>query len=173
MFILAQVFNAIGTFLNIVGINIKKKQLTLIFFAIGNTFVPASLGLLNAYSGMMIQIVFVIQSIINYFWEKKNPKYPLWLILLYVIIPSIITLIGFTSCWDILPLLAAIMFPLALVSKDFVLRSLNLISVVFWIPYDLNFGQYVGVISCTIFIILNFLAIYRFDIKKNTKTREI
>ncbi len=156
--------------MNIIGINIKKKQYTLIFFALGNTCVAIALGLLHAYAGMIIQIIFVIQSIINYFWEKKRNKYPLWLILLYIVIPCTILIINYESYWDIFPLVAAVLFPLAQVSKEFTLRLLNLFSVAVWIPYNLNFGQYVGTISCSIFTILNFVAIYRFDMKKaNTK----
>ena len=166
MFILSQIINGVGTLLNIIGINIKKKQYTLIFFALGNTCVATALGLLHAYAGMTIQIIFVIQSIINYFWEKKNDKYPLWLILLYIIIPCAILVINYGSYWDLFPLFAAISFPLAQISKEFTLRFLNLMSVVVWIPYNLNFGQYVGAISCSIFTILNLVAIYRFDIKK-------
>ena len=171
MFILSQIINGIGTILNIIGINIKKKQFTLIFFALGNTCVAIALGMLHAYAGMIIQIIFVIQSIINYFWEKKNKKYPLWLIVYYIIIPCIILIVNYKSYWDIFPLLAAVFFPLAQISKEFVLRLLNLISVVAWIPYNLNFGQYVGAISCSIISILNLLAIYRFDIKKKTKEK--
>ena len=167
--ILAQVLNALGTGINILGINNKKKNITLICFAIGNICVAASLGLLGAYSGLIIQIVFVIQTIINYFYEKKSDKYPLWLILLYVIVPSIILAFNFQSMWDICPLIGGIMYQLALVSKNFTLRALNLVSALVWIPYDLHFGQYVGAISCTVFSITDVIAIIRFDVLQKNK----
>ena len=166
MFILSQIINGIGTILNIIAINQKKKQLTLILFTLGNTCVAIALGLLHAYAGMTIEIMFVIQSIINYFWEKKNPNYPIWLILIYIIIPCAFLLINFTSFWDILPLLAAIFFPLALISKDFVLRFLNFLSVSVWIPYNFHYKLYAGAISCIVFAILNLYAIYRYDYKQ-------
>lgn len=167
--VISQIINGIGTGLNIIGINIKEKNKTLIFFALGNTCVATSLGLLGAYSGMIIQIIFVIQTIINFFWEKKNNKYPIWLVILYILIPSIVLILNFQTAWDILPLIAGIIFPLALVSKNFTLRLLNLISVVVWIPYNINFGQYVGAISCVIFTITNIIAIIRFDMLKKNK----
>ncbi len=167
--ILAQVLNALGTGINIFGINNKKKNITLIYFAIGNIFVAASLGLLGAYSGLIIQIIFVIQTIINYFYEKKSNKYPLWLILLYVIVPSIILAFNFQSMWDICPLIGGIMYQLALVSQNFTLRALNLVSALVWIPYDLHFGQYVGAISCTVFSITDVIAILRFDVLQKKK----
>ena len=167
--IFAQVLNALGTGINIFGINNKDKNITLICFAIGNIFVATSLGLLGAYSGLIIQIIFVIQAIINYFYEKKSNKYPLWLILLYVIVPSIILAFNFQSMWDICPLIGGIMYPLALVSQNFTLRALNLVSALVWIPYDLYFGQFVGAISCTVFSITNVIAIIRFDVLQKNK----
>ena len=170
--IISQIINGIGTGLNIIGINTKEKNKTLIFFALGNSCVATALGLLGAYSGMIIQILFVIQTIINYFWEKKYNKYPFWLVFVYILIPSIILLINYQIVWDIFPLLAGIFFPLALISQKFALRLLNLLSVVVWIPYNLHFGQYVGAISCVIFTLTNIIAIIRFDIlkKKANKT---
>ena len=113
-----------------------------------------------------LQILFVFQAITNYFWEKKHNKYPLWLVFIYIFIPSIILLINYQRIWDIFPLLAGIFFPLALISQKFVLRLFNLISVVVWIPYNLYFGQYVGAISCVIFTLTNIIAIIRFDVLK-------
>lgn len=164
--IIANIISFIGTTLNIIGINIKDKRKTLLFFILGNTIVATSLGLLNATSGMIVQIIFVIETIINYFWDRKYDKYPIWMILLYVIFPCIILTITFNTIWDLIPIMGGILFPLALLSKNFKLRLLNLLSVVIWVPYSFHFGQYVGAIGCTIFTIMNIIAIIRFDIKK-------
>ncbi len=164
--IIANLINCIGTTLNIIGINIKEKRKVLLFFILGNTIVATSLGLLNATSGMIVQIIFVIETIINYFWDRKYDKYPIWMILLYVIFPCIILTITFKTIWDLIPIMGGILFPLALLSKNFKLRLLNLLSVVIWVPYSFHFGQYVGAIGCTIFTIMNIIAIIRFDIKK-------
>jgi len=164
--IVSQVINAFGTLLNAIGINLKNKSKTLLFFISGNICVALALGLLHATAGMIVQIIFVIESIINFFLDKKDFKYPIWLIVLYVFIPCCILAITFSSLWDILPLLAAIFFPLALIFKDFTLRLLNLLSVIVWIPYLVHFGQYAGAIGCTIFTIINIISIIRFDIIK-------
>lgn len=104
---------------------------------------------------------------------EKNNKYPIWLVLIYIIVPGIILIINYQTIWDILPLIAGIFFPLALISQKFVLRLFNLISVVVWIPYNLHFEQYVGAISCAIFTIINIIAIIRFDlIKKNNLQKD-
>ena len=170
--IISQIINGIGTILNAIGINIKNKSKTLLFFTAGNICVALALGLLHAKAGMIVQIIFVIESTINYFLDKKNFKYPIWLIGLYVLVPCCILTITFSSFWDILPILVGIFFPLALISKNFLLRLLNLFSVIVWIPYLLHFGQYVGAIGCTFFTILNIISIIRFDIinKKIEKT---
>lgn len=153
-----------------IGINIKDKRKILLFFIFGNFCVAIALGLLGAKVGMFVQIIFVIETIINYFWERKFEKYPVWLILLYVIIPCTMLIIIFETMWDFLPIMASILFPLALVSKSLKLRLLNLLSVVVWIPYNFHFGQYAGALSCVIFTIINIIAIIRLDFfKKNAE----
>lgn len=164
--IVSQIINCIGSTINMIGINIKDKRKILLFFIVGNLFVATSLGLLNAKVGMIVQIIFVSETIINFFYDKKHEKYPIWLILLYVIIPCTILALTFETMWDFLPITASILFPLALLSKNFKLRLLNLLSVVVWIPYNFHFGQYVGSVSCLIFTIINFFAIVRLDLCK-------
>ena len=169
--VIAQIVNLFGTASNMIGINIKNKRKVLLFFTFGNLLVAISLLLLRAFVGMYVQLIFVLETIINYFWEQKHQKYPFWLVLMYIFIPSLIFIFTFSSIWDILPILASIFFPLAMVCHDLKLRLLNLLSVVVWIPYNFYFGQYVGSISCLVFTIINLLAIYRYDIKK-TKTKK-
>jgi len=146
-----------------IGINVKDKRKVLLFFSFGNLCVACSLGLVSAKIGMLVQIIFVIETIINYLLEKKIDKYPIWLILSYIIIPCAVSVITFGTMWDLLPMIAAILFPLALLSKNFKLRLLNLLSVMVWIPYNFHFGQYVGTLSCLIFTVTNMIAIIRLD----------
>ena len=164
--IISNIINCIGSIINMIGINIKDKRKILLFFIFGNLFVATSLGLLNAKVGMFVQLIFVIETIINYFWEKKHDQYPIWMIILYVIIPCIMFAVTFSTIWDFLPIIASVLFPLALLSKNFKLRLLNLFSVVVWIPYNFHFGQYVGAISCLIFTIINIIAIVRLDLRQ-------
>ena len=52
--ITSQVINFIGSTSNILGINFKEKRKTLICFIIGNILISTSLGLLHAWSGMIV-----------------------------------------------------------------------------------------------------------------------
>ena len=171
--IISNLINCIGTSINMIGINIKDKRKVLLFFIFGNLCVAISLGLLNAKVGMLVQLIFVIETIINYFWIKTHEKYPIWMILLYVIIPCIMLSVTFSSSWDFLPIIASVLFSLAMLSKNLKLRLLNLFSVVVWIPYNFHFGQYVRAISCLIFTIINIIAIVRLDLqqKKSEETK--
>ena len=176
MQIISQIVNFFGSFSNMIGISLKDKRKILIFFTIGNALVATALGLLGATAGMIVQIAFVVETIINYFWEKKYPSEPIWLILIYIAIPLVILIVTFSTYWDILPMVASTLFALSMVSKNFYLRMLNLLSVVLWIPYNLLFAQYVGIASCGILAAINFIAIVRYDIlkKKNpSQTEEI
>lgn len=167
--IIAQIINGLGTCFNMFGINLKKKSNVLICLTLGNLCLAIASGMLNAISGMITQIIFVIETIINYFYEKKNGegvKYPLWMICIYAILPTSISVLFYTSPWDFLPMIGGVSFAFALISKEFLLRFFNLISVAIWIPYNWIFGQYVGTISCIIFTIVNLIAIIRLDFLK-------
>ena len=161
---LSQIINGIGSALNIIGINIKDKRKVLIFFTFGNACVATALWLLGAIVGMIVQIIFVVETIINYFWEKNHDKYPKWIMILYVIAPCVALAVTYQSLWDILPIIASIIFPIAMLSKNFILRFLNLISTIAWIPYNIHFGQYVGTVSCTLLAFMTLVAILRLDI---------
>lgn len=165
--IISQIVNIFGTGFNMIGVNMKDKRKCLIFFILGNSCISIALGLVGAISGMIVHLIFVLETIINYIYEEKTKKtkYPLWLIALYIIIPSAILVSVYNTPWDLLPILAGVLFPLAILSKDFLLRLLNLLSIALWIPYDFVFGQYVGTISCIALTIMNFVAIIRLDIK--------
>ena len=164
--IIAQVVNAIGSTTNMVAVSVKEKSRTLLLFTLGNICVGLSLFLLKAYTGVFVQSVFVTETIINYFWDKKHDKYPMFLILIYIIIPCSIIIFNYKEIWDLFPLGGAIFFPLTLLSKNFKLRLLNLFAVVVWIPYNIHFGQYAGVTFCTIYAIVNIISIIRHDIYK-------
>ena len=166
MLLLSNIINCIGSIFNMTAISVKDKRKTLLFFIFGNSCVAISLGLLKAKVGMFVQIIFVTETIINYFWEKTHDAYPKWMILLYIIIPCIIMTFTFSTAWDILPIIASILFPLVLLSKNFKLRLLNFFAIVVWVPYNFHFGQYVGATSCVIMAIINIIAIIRIDVLK-------
>ena len=173
MKLISNIINCFGSGLNIIGISIKDKSKILLFFTFGNLLVAIALGLLGAYVGMIVQLTFTVESCINYFWEKKHDKYPIWLIILYIALPCALSFITFSSWWDMLPIIASVLFPLALLSKGFKIRLLNLFSVISWIPYNFHFGQYVGGVSCIIFTIMNILAIIRIDFLKQEKKEDV
>ena len=164
--LISNIINCVGSTLNMIGVNLKEKQKTLIFFIFGNICVAIALGILNAIVGMIIQLIFVTETLINYFWDKKHDKYPTWMIVLYVLVPCIALVFTFKNAWDILPLISGIVFPLSLLTKDFKLRFLNLISAIAWIPYNFHFQQYVGTISCILLTCMTLVAIVRLDILK-------
>ena len=171
--IVSQIINFFGSTTNMVGICIKNKRKTLILFTIGNSLIAIALGLLGATAGMIVEICFVIESLINFFLEKKYTLYPIWLIFVYVVVPVTILIIMFQSSWDLLPIVASVLFALSMVFHNFSLRLLNFLSVVLWIPYNIVYVQYVGAVSCGVLAIINLIAIIRYDIlKKKESNRE-
>ena len=164
--LISNIINCVGSALNMIGVNLKEKQKTLILFIFGNICVAIALGILNAIVGMIIQLIFVIETLINYFWDKKHNKYPIWMIILYVAIPCIALAFTFKNAWDILPLISGIVFPLSLLTKDFKLRFFFFFFAIAWIPYNFHFQQYVGTISCILLTCMTLVAIIRLDILK-------
>ena len=89
-----------------------------------------------------------------------------------VIFITLIVIFGFVSYTDIfstLPVIISIIFFLALYSEDMKLyRIVAAIASILWIIYNAAVGAYVGIVDSVIELTSALIAIYRFDINRQT-----
>jgi hypothetical protein len=84
--------------------------LILLLVFLSNTSVGTSYILTGALNGGVSCLIGAAQAIINYFYDRKEKKLPVWLIVLYAIAFTTANLLVFTSVTDILAILACLIF---------------------------------------------------------------
>ena len=119
--------------------------LLLVFLA--NALVATSYFLTGANGGAAICCVGAIQTIINFNFERKNKPLPTWLIAVYAAMFIVANLLVFSNIYDIIALVAALLFVMGISSKSGKqYRLWSLANVALWIGYDLltlSFGPLV------------------------------
>ncbi|GHW02767.1 hypothetical protein AGMMS50249_5530 [candidate division SR1 bacterium] len=159
-----------GTISNIVGIQFKKKKHIMITIILANLFFCINFALLNAYSGALVCLVAMIQTLINYCFDIKNKKYPLILIISYYVVAAICAFVTYSSLIDIIPVICAMLLTTTIIqSKERNIRNLILINIILWIFYDISVGAYTAIISDVFLVTSTLIAIIRYDIKKKVK----
>ena len=140
MEILAIVLSVLGTVCICItplikGTNIKGILL-LLFMA--NVLIAASYFLTGAYNGAVSCGVGALQTIINYFFERKNKPIPAWLIAVYAAVFIAVNLLVFAHLTDIIALVATMVFIGSICQKNGKrYRLWTLVNTLLWATYDL------------------------------------
>ena len=117
---LAYVFSTAGTVCACAPSLLKGKNMKLILLLVflANTFIALSYVLTGAFSGAVSCGVGALQTIINYFYERKNKPIPVWLIGVYARAFTVVNLLAFSRITDILALLACLTFVMCIGQKN-------------------------------------------------------
>ena len=167
IYIVAQVLAIVACVFCMISMQCKKRKNILLFFIIGNVIGATGLALLKAYAGALIQIVFGIETLINYILEIKNKKNTPSLVVFYILLSIIASIITFKGWIDIIPLISAILHTITIIqTKEKNIRYINLSSLVLWIPYYIVISAWAN-FACTLCItVSNVISIIRYDITK-------
>lgn len=131
------ILSSIATVLGLIEPFNKKMKTILIFNFIGNFLVGLSYLLVKGYSGAAICAVACVQVFINYNFDARQKKVPLWLLGIYAAAFIGVNLISFAHWYDVLSLLAALMFVLYAAQSDAkYYRIFYMTNSLLWIGYD-------------------------------------
>ncbi len=123
--------------------------------------------LLAGYSGAIICIFAIIQTVINNFFERKEEKVPKYVVGIYIIISIICGLITYKKLIDILSVICSILYTMSILqSKEKNIRKLSLINILLWIVYDIISKAYTAAISDISMTISTLIGMYRYDYRK-------
>ncbi len=170
----AQILGLLGIITNAIGIQLKNKKNILIAFMLANLFFGLSFLLLKGYSGAVICLVATIQTFIKYLFDKKNIKFPLYLIIVYIVIAIICGLFTYRGLIDILPVLCSVLYTLAIIQhKESNLRIITLVNIILWTIYDFVVGAYTAGINDVVLTFSTMIAIFRYDILSKKKNKPV
>ena len=170
MNILAQVFGGLATTTNVIGIQLKDKRNILISYVIACIFFIISFYLLKAYSGVVTCIIMLLETIINYQFDRKEKSLPKWLIYTMIILSVLISSLFYKTWVDIFAIISCIPFVLMLIQKEEKnVRIFTLIFLMFYTTFDILVGAYTAFIGDLLFSISTLIAIIKYDLIKGGK----
>ena len=142
-----------------------KAILFLLFMA--NILIASSYLCVQNYNGAVICFIGGIQALINYFFDKKNKKLPLWLILVYALSSFVANLMVFSHIVDIMAILASLTYVMCIAQKDGKgYRIWYISNGVIWCLYDILKGSYGPLTSHVIMLLFALVGMIIHDRKK-------
>lgn len=172
--IIPQVFAFIAFILYTLSLQFKKRSKVLKTQIVANTFYALEYLMLNAYAGVNNSLFGISRSLLFYICHKKKKKCPPYVATIFLTLIVIFGFVSYTDVFSILPVIISIIFFVALYTEDMKLyRKVAAIASFLWIIYNIAVGAYVGIIDSTVELISALVAIYRFDINKETFTQKI
>lgn len=148
----------------------RKMKTILAFNFGGNLLVGTSYLLVSGFSGAAICFVACVQVVINYVFAVRGRKLPKLLVFISVIFFVFINMITFKVWYDVLTLMAAILFVLSVSqSKEKYYRILYFMNSTVWVIYDFLAGAYGNLATHIVLFVATFLAILLQDIKNTNK----
>lgn len=165
--ILPQLFHVIKVVLQMVAVQFKQKKHILIAFIFVNIFAGLGYILLGAYTGLLTCGIAVIQTIIQYIFDKKQKEVPKYFSIIYLVSSIIGGFFTYKTFIDILPLLSFVMYTLSILpKKESTVRKFTLLKLLLWIPYDAFNFAFASMIGRIITVISTIVGMIRLDIKK-------
>lgn len=166
-FIIAQIFGLIGIVFSILSMQMKTKKNIMIMLLGLNLSSALNFLFLGSISGSLVCLFAVLETIINYLYDNKNKRIPIYIISIYVIINIILGLISYKGLFDIVPIICALLFCATICTK----KESNIRKIMFgnqslWLIYDITIKAYMFSISNILTLISIIISIVRYDIKK-------
>ena len=139
----------------------------LIFNFLGNLLVGISYLLVVKWSGAAICFVACVQVLINYCFDVKQKKLPIWLVLVYMVLFGSVNIVSFAAWYDCFSLIAAMIFVLSIAqSNTKYYRLLYISNSMMWIIYDLFAGAYANLFTHVALFFGISIAIYMRDLNE-------
>lgn len=109
-----------------------------------------------------------LQSIINYFFDKKNKPLPIWLVVIYAVAFIVVNLlVGNFTLLGILAILASLTFVMCIGQKNGArYRVWTLINETLWTLYDILSKSYGALATHLPLVFVNIVGIIIHDIKR-------
>ncbi len=157
MDIFGQIVSIIGMILTIASFQMKTRKQIIAFQTAGSVMFLLSYILLESWSAVYLNVVFLIRNIVFYFGQdQKWSKHKAWLpaLLCAVVIAGSI---GFRSWLDILPIVGSVFGTVAMYMKDEnMLRLLKLGDSPCWLIYNCTVPSTGGIV-CEVFNMISII----------------
>lgn len=146
----------------------KSMEKILLFVFSANILVATSYLFSHTWNGAASCFVGAVQTIINYFFDSKNKKIPVWLVAVYALAFVVVNLAVFTEITDIIAIVASLTFIMCIGQKNGKkYRVWSFINMCLWCLYDILKGSYAPLITHGVQIISVAAGMILHDAKKS------
>lgn len=147
----------------------KNMQLILLFVFSANILVATSYLLTGESNGAVSCFIGGGQTIINYFFDRKNKPLPIWLIVIYALAFILMNMLVFEVLEDLVAMLASLSFILCIGQKNGTkYRLCTVLNSSLWMTYDLISSSYGPLLTHGILFASSVFGIIVHDIRKKT-----
>ena len=167
-FYVAQAFGIIGLILSVLSMQMKTKRNIMIMLLLLNLASALNFLFLDSITGSLICFLAVFETFINYLYDSKDKRVPVYIIAFYIFVNLILGLISFKGLIDIIPIVCALLFIATVCTKsESKIRKLMFGNQLLWLGYDIKAKAYMFAITNILTLISIVVAFFRFDYKKN------
>lgn len=152
MFVAAQVDRLVSFIFDSISAKSTNNKSITVYNGFANLFLSISYLFLNAITGAICSFIALLRNIV--FYKYKN-KLPIIVLFLYFAIIILLNIGQIHILIDIIPLVLVIIFGTALYYQNYLgLKIAGIITSFLEIIYDYYYHSYVGIATCTIYVIL-------------------
>ena len=172
MNVIAFILSILGTVCICSSSLVKGKNMKLILLLVfsANVLIATSYLLTGAFNGAASCFVGGAQAIINYFFDRKNKKLPVWLISLYALAFIVVNLLVFKSIFDLIAMIASLTFVMCIGQKNGKkYRAWSLVNTTLWLAYDLTSISIGPLVTHLVQLSTIISGIFIHDLKKSNK----
>ncbi len=165
---IAQALGIVVTVGAILTLQLKKKKQMLLVSAVVNILAALNILLLDEFSsGVIINFVAVLQIVLSLWHEKKGTDVTLAEKIIFLVLYVVGGALGFAQWYDVLSIIAAVFYMLAMFQKkEQYIRLFLLGNMATWTVYHLIIGS-TAVFAQIAGIISSLIALYRYRKNKN------
>lgn len=175
-FILSQCIGFIGTLISLYIVQLKKINHILIGEVAANLIIGLNYFLLGGFSGVGVNLVATVQTVISYVFSSKNKTFPTWCTVVFMMIYTVCFVLTYKSPVDIFSYICALLFALAIIQeKSSRYRIFMLANTLIWLIYDYHAMAYSTMLTHILLGTSTLVAIIRLDIKdwRNKQKKQV
>lgn len=166
-FLIAQLFGVMGIIFSVLSMQMKTKKNIMLMLLALNLASALNFLFLGSVSGSLISFFAVLETVINYLFDRKDKRVPIYIIGIYVIVNIALGLISYKVLIDVVPIICALLFCASICTrKESNIRKIMFLNQISWFVYDINSKAYMFAISNVLTMISIIISIVRYDLKK-------
>ena len=169
-FVIAQIFGVLGIIFSVLSMQMNTKKRIMIMLLCLNLASALNFLFLNSLSGALVCFFGVIETFVNYLFDSKGKKVPLYVIAIYVVVNLALGISSYHGPLDILPIVCALLYCATVCTKkESNIRKIMFANQSIWLIYDIIVKAYMFSISNILTLISIIISYFRYDYKKEGK----